>query len=213
MAIISISSAEVQYLRERDWRLSRLISHIGTFELSKAESAFQCVAHSIIEQMLSMKAASKIEERIRDLCQGDIAPDRVALQPVEKLKACGISMRKAKSLHDFAEYASHHDLELLTAKSEDEIRSELLARPGIGKWTCDMFLIFYLGLPDILPVEDGALRQAFRWLYGAEISSPGVQEVICSLWRPYSSTAVCYLYHALNIGLVKSGTSPVGLLW
>lgn len=87
-----------------------------------------------------------------------------------------------------------------------------MALPGVGVWTCDMFLLFYLGFPDILPVEDGALRQAFRWLYGAEITDSGVQEVVCSLWHPYSSTAVHYLYRALNQGLVKE-VQPASKLW
>jgi hypothetical protein len=64
-----------------------------------------------------------------------------------------------------------------------------------------MFLIFYLERPDVRPVEDGAVRQVFRWLYGAPLTDDNVRQVVCSLWRPYSSTAVRYMYKALNSGL------------
>lgn len=67
-----------------------------------------------------------------------------------------------------------------------------------------MFLIFYLERPDVLPVEDGAIRQAFKWLYGAPITDNDVREVVCSLWKPCSSTSVRYMYRALNMGLLES---------
>lgn len=212
MPVIAVNSPEVRYLSERDWRLAHLIAHVGDYRYTVAESAFQNIAHSIIEQMLSMKAAARIEARVSDLCGGSLAPEAVAAQSVDKIKACGMSMRKARNLRALAEYAQSHDLELLAGKSEREVRAELMALPGVGVWTCDMFLLFYVGFPDILPVEDGALRQAFRWLYGAEITDPGVQEVVCSLWHPYSSTAVRYLYRALNQGLVKE-IQPASKLW
>ncbi len=212
MPIISTDSAEARHLAERDWRLAHLISFIGDYEYRRAESAFRNIAHSIIEQMLSIKAAAKIEKRVAELCGGRITPEALSAQPLESIRACGISMRKARNLQGFARYATQHDPELLAHMSEEEIRAELLALPGIGKWTCDMFLLFYLEFPDILPIEDGALRQAFRWLYGADIANPEVREVVCSLWHPYSSTAVRYLYRALNQGLVKE-IIPASRLW
>lgn len=212
MPTVSIHSTEVRFLSERDWRLAHLISRIGNLEYRKADSAFLNITHSIIEQMMSMKAASKIEGRLLDLCGGSISPNSVAAQTLDNIKSCGISLRKAQSLKNFAEYSRQNDPERLANKTENEIRRELTSLPGIGKWTCDMFLLFYLELPDILPVEDGALRQAFKWLYGVEISNSEVREVVCSLWRPYSSTAVRYLYRALNQGLVRE-VRPASQLW
>lgn len=95
-------------------------------------------------------------------------------------------------------------LQALAALSDDEVRAALTAVRGIGRWTADMFLIFYLERPDVLPVEDGAVRQVFRWLYGAPLTDDNVREVVCSLWKPYLSTAVRYMYRALNMGLVNS---------
>ena len=67
-----------------------------------------------------------------------------------------------------------------------------------------MFLIFYLGRSDVLPVKDGAVRQVFEWLCGAPLTDDNVREAVYSLWRPYSSTAVRYMYWALYMGLVNS---------
>lgn len=204
MPVITIESHEVQHLRERDWRLAHLIRYIGPLEYKKPESAFHSLAHSIIEQMLSMKSASTIESRISNLCGGQLSPDVIASVSPEKLRECGISRRKASNLQALAKYANENDLECLALSSEENVRRELLALPGIGKWTCDMFLLFYLEKGDILPLEDGAFRQAFKWLYGVSAESEDVRHVVCDLWKPYSSTAARYLYRALNTDVTRS---------
>jgi DNA-3-methyladenine glycosylase II len=176
-------------------------------EYAKPESAFHCLAHSIIEQMLSMKAAATIEQRIITVCDNDLCPSSILSTSIDELRNCGVSKRKALYLHALAEYASDEDLEALSELTDEGVRSALTCIPGIGKWTCDMFLLFYLDRSDVLPVEDGAFRQAFRWLYGASVEHEGVRHVVCSLWRPYSSIAARYLYRALNSGMTKSGSA------
>lgn len=146
MPTLTTNTPQVAYLMERDWRLRHLIEAVGDLSYEVSGSAFEHVAHSVIEQMLSMKVGRTIEGRLRELCGG-----------------------------------------------------------GIGRWAADMFLIFYLERPDILPVEDGAVRQVFRWLYSAPLTDDNVREVVCSLWKPYSSTAVRYMYRALNSGLLNLG--------
>ena len=203
MPTISIQSKEVKYLSERDWRLAHLINHIGDLHYTESETAFHNLAHSIIEQMLSMKAGRVIENRLWDLCGGELLPEKVSQLTAEEIKGCGMSLKKAQSLSNLAHYACEFDLESLDQLPDEEVSNLLQQLPGIGKWTADMFLLFYLGRQDILPVEDGALRQSFEWLYGAPLANKEVRQVVCSLWRPYSSVAVRYLYRALNNGLVK----------
>ena len=207
MPIISLDSPEVHYLQERDWRLAHLINHIGSMEYAKPESAFHCLAHSIIEQMLSMKAATTIEQRIIAVCNDDFCPSSILRTSKDELRNCGVSKRKAHYLHALAEYASNEDLEVLSELTDEDVRLTLMRIPGIGKWTCDMFLLFYLDRSDVLPIEDGAFRQAFRWLYGASVDNEDVRHVVCSLWKPYSSIAARYLYRALNSGISKSGSA------
>lgn len=212
MPVISLNSKEVTFLAERDYRLCHLMRYIGDLEYSRPESAFHSLAHSIIEQMLSMKAGRAIESRLKDLCDGDYTPEHIAKLTTEDIKACGMSLRKAQSLKTLAAYAMANDIEALVELPDEEVYETLVQLPGIGKWTCDMFLLFYLGRLDILPIEDGALRQAFEWLYGVPLTSDISQTLICSLWSPYSSIAVRYLYRALNSGLVK-GVKPAEGLW
>ena len=71
-----------------------------------------------------------------------------------------------------------------------------------------MFLLFFLDRPDILPVEDVAFQQAFRWLYdGAPVTNPDVERAVCGLWHPFASLPVRYLYRALDLGLTRRGPS------
>lgn len=203
MPSITLNSEEVLYLSERDWRLRHLMREIGDLDYRKAETGFHSLVHSIIEQMLSMKAGRTIEDRLLDLCEYELTTDRVAHLAPESIKACGMSMRKVQYLHSLAEYALTYDSESLANLLDAAVSAELQKLPDIGKWTCDMFLLFYLERPDILPVEDGALRQSFEWLYGSSITDTAVRGVVCSLWHPFSSIAVRYLYRALNTGLLK----------
>ncbi len=121
---------------------------------------------------------------------------------VEEFRSCGIAAHKAATLQELARTMPEPELWALAGLPDDGVRRALMAVHGIGRWTVDMFLIFYLGRPDVLPVEDGTVRQVFKWLYGAPLTDDNVREVVCSLWRPYSSTAVRYMYRALNMGLV-----------
>ena len=181
---------------------------MGDLSYEVSGSAFEHVAHSVIEQMLSMKVGRTIEDKLRGLCGGEITGEAVLSLSLEEICSCGIAARKAATLQELAE----PELRALATLPDDEVRRALTAVHGIGRWTADIFLIFYLGRPDVLPVEDGAVRQVFRWLYGAPLTDDNVREVVCSLWRPYSSTAVRYMYRALNMGLVDSAV-PCPFRW
>ena len=202
MPTLTTNTPGVAYLMERDWRLRHLIEAVGDLSYEVSGSAFEHVAHSVIEQMLSMKAGRAIEDRLRGLCGGEITGEAVLSLSLEEIRSCGIAARKAATLQELARTMPEQRLHSLAGLSDDEVRSALTAVRGIGRWTADMFLIFYLERPDVLPVEDGAVRQLFRWLYGAPLTDENVRQVVCSLWRPYSSTAVRYMYRALNSGFV-----------
>lgn len=204
MPTLTTNTPEVAYLMERDWRLGHLIEAVGDLSYEVSGSAFEHVAHSVIEQMLSMKVGRAIEGRLRELCGGEITGGAVLSLSLEEIHSCGVAARKAATLQELARTMPEQRLRALAVLSDDEVRSALTAVRGIGRWTADMFLIFYLERPDVLPVEDGAVRQVFRWLYGAPLTDDNVREVVCSLWKPYSSTAVRYMYRALNTGLVNS---------
>lgn len=196
---------QLDYLCMRDYRLGKLIHALGILQYGEKPTAFESICHSIIEQMMSRQAALTIEDRLRDLCNGDIAPLTVSRLTIEELRKAGMSYRKAKTLLHIAQTTDEDYYERLCRMDGPDIATELQRFSGIGKWTTDMFLLFYIEEPDILPIEDGAFRQAFCWLYSVESYIPPVIDVITSLWQPYSSLAARYLYRALNIGWVKSG--------
>lgn len=207
MPTLTTNTPEVAYLMERDWRLRHLIEAVGDLSYEVSGSAYEHVAHSVIEQMLSMKVGRTIEGRLRELCGGAITGEAVLSLSPEEIRSCGVAARKAATLQELARTMSEQRLRALSKLPDDEVRAALTAVRGIGKWTADMFLIFYLERPDVLPVEDGAVRQVFKWLYGVPITDNNVREVVCSLWRPYSSTAVQYIYRALNMGFLKQNSA------
>jgi DNA-3-methyladenine glycosylase II len=205
MPTLTTNTPEVAYLMERGWRLRHLIEAVGDLSYEVSGSAYEHVAHSVIEQMLSMKVGRAIEGRLRGLCGGEITCEAVLSLSVEEIRSCGIAARKVTTLQELARTLPERELRALTALPDDEVRSALMAVHGIGRWTADMYLVFYLGRPDVLPVEDGAVRHVFQWLYGAPLTDENVRQVVCSLWHPYSSTAVRYMYRALNRGIVGAG--------
>ena len=203
--MIALDSEPIAFLCERDWRLAHLVRRIGPIECYVSESGFSNLAHSIIEQMLSIKAAATIDARLRALCGGELAPEPLAALSVEEIRSVGVSQRKAQNLSYLAHHVSEEDLAALAALDDEEVARWLMALPGIGVWTANMFMIFQLERPDVLPVSDLTFRRAFSWLYGAPAESADVQHVVCDLWRPYRSFAARYLYQALDLGLVDAG--------
>lgn len=212
MPTLTTNTPAVAYLMERDWRLRHLIEAVGDLSYKVSGSAYEHVAHSVIEQRLSMKVGRTIEGRLRELCGGEITGEAVLSLSPEEMRSCGVAARKAATLQELARTMPEQRLQGLAVLSDDEVRSALTTARGIGRWTADMFLIFYLERPDVLPVEDGAVRQVFRWLYGAPLIDDNVREVVCSLWKPYSSTAVRYMYRALNVGIVDARQAADALL-
>lgn len=208
MPILDSSSLEVQHLSERDWRLRHLMEALGPLSYSSEGTAYAHLAFSVIEQMLSMKAGRHtIEARLKDACGGEISPEAVQALGIEGMRSCGIAQRKAQTLLDLAKDMPEVRLQSLKDMEDDEVRAALTSVRGVGRWTADMYLIFYLLRPDVLPLEDGAVCQSFRWLYGVPLADDNVQKAICSLWHPYASAAVRYLYRALNEGLLAKGTA------
>lgn len=207
MPSFDITTNAVKHLQEHDWRLGKLIDKIGELPPHIPRTGFENLAHSIIEQMLSTKVAAVMEERLFDACGGSITPECVSALSVEGIKGIDISRKKAESLHHLATSVEEKDLAGLAEMHDDEIEVWLTSLPGIGPWTTHMFMLFHLERPDILPVDDLTFRKAFEWLYGAPVTNPSVREVVCSLWKPYSSYAARYLYRALDTGLMDLGTA------
>ena len=210
--VLTAESPAVRYLCERDERLSRLVAAVGSVDcLPPGESPFAFLVHEIAEQMLSVKAAERIFGRIKNLCPEGVTPDAILRLSLQQLRGCGVSSRKAASILSLASsvLSGELDLDTLEAMSDADVTAKLTSLRGIGNWTAKMYLIFVLDREDVLPHEDGAFLQAYRWLYQTSDCSRRAVETTCSAWKPHSSTAARFLYHALDTGLCERAVQDV----
>ena len=195
----------IKYLTDRDFRLARVIEEIGELPLYKPEDPFIFLVYEIIGQMLSDKVRDVLIKRFQELSGGYISPEHVLELDIHQMSMCGLSLRKCNSIRDLASAILRGELDLtcLDSLSDKEVTEKLTQIKGIGNWTSKMFLLFYLQREDILPVEDAAFMQAFRWLYGYKNPSEETVKRRCAQWSPYSSLASRYMYRALDTGLTK----------
>lgn len=203
---LDINHPAVQYLCKKDKRLAKVISMVGSISYTPHnENIYAFLIHEIIEQMLSVKAGQKIYERLKILCNGDITPERVNALSDDEIRLTGTSKAKIQYIRGLTEAIINGDLVFndLNNLSDKEIIERLTKLHGIGNWTAKMFLIFVLDRPDVLPFEDGALLQSYRWIYKPKNLSAASIQKKCKKWSPYSSIASRYLYRALDMGLTK----------
>jgi len=200
-------SEEIQHLITNDPILGDVIKKIGTLTYTTDEGSLEFFVDTIVSQMLSNKAANAIFARLKDICGGEITAVKLEPFSISDLRDTGLSERKAGYIIGLAKHFRENPdyFDTLAGKSDKEVMNKLTKLRGIGPWTAKMYLIFVLDRPDILPFEDGAFQQAFRWAYpDIECNEKNMKEV-CSPWHPYASIASRYLYWAVDSGLTKPG--------
>lgn len=197
----SIRQAEAA-LSSADAVMAKLIAARGPLRSSrKKEPPFHVLAVSIINQQLSQKAADVIEGRVALVIPSPFsAADAVQASPL-KLRAAGLSNNKVRYLQELAVRVQDGTIPLAAfAKMEDEeIITTLVACPGVGRWTAEMFLMFALQRPDVVAAGDGALRRAARLLYGKRFRGDD-EEVLLKVaqkWRPWRTVGSRYLWRSL----------------
>lgn len=203
--ILNQKHEAIQYLSSRDKRLAKVIKLVGDIEYTPIEDGYAFLIHEIIEQMLSIQAGAKIYGRLEKLCDGKVCIEKINTLSDEEIKSIGTARPKVNSIRNLTNSIIDKEinLESFAFLSDDEVIKTLVRLKGIGPWTAKMYLIFVLDRPDILPTEDAAFLQSYKWMYkSSEISE---SEVIkkCNKWKPYSSYAARFLYRALDMGLTK----------
>ncbi len=191
-------------LSERDGVLAALVDRHRGERLSGSGDAFTTLANAIVGQQISVAAAAGIWRRLAEAYPGMPAAVIAAAQ-VEELRARGLSARKAEYLKGLAEAFASGALsdELFRDLDDDAVRERLCALRGIGPWTAEMFLIFHLRRPDVLPLGDIGLHRAARRLYGfpEDLSASETKARLSALaeaWRPWRTVAVWYLWRDLD---------------
>lgn len=191
------------WLRSKDPKLGRLMERVGPYrlELRNKGTLFQALLHSIVYQQLSGKAAQTIHSRLLDLFPNRYPnPTRMLALPDAVLAAAGLSRAKLNAVKDLAEHCFSGSLaHTRTLKNMDdgEVIEHLLKVRGVGVWTAQMLLIFYLGRPDVLPAGDLGVVKGFRIAYGLA-ANPEPQHLLDhgERWRPFRSIASWYLWQA-----------------
>lgn len=204
--IIKLDSPEVIYLCNRDRRLAKLISMVGEISYEPHDgNSYAFMVHEIIEQMLSVKAGRRIYDRLESLCGGEVTPQKIDGLSDEQIRSTGTSSAKVEYIRNItkASYDGIFDDNRLSHLSDSDVIKELTRIRGIGKWTAKMYLMFVLDRPNLLPVEDGAFLQVYRWLYKTNDCSEKSVYKRCKKWSPFSTTASRFFYRALDAGLTK----------
>lgn len=196
-----------EHLRRADPVLRALIDAGGPLRpeertRGRPADAYGALVRSIVGQQLSTKAARTIYERLCGLFGGGPpSPQQLVAADHEALRAAGLSNAKATYLRDLAQHVIDGRLELdrLDELSDEEIIAELTAVKGLGRWTAEMFLMFHLGRPDVLPVGDLGIRRAVERHYGLDgLPSPDELRAIAEPWRPQRTLACLYLWRSLD---------------
>ena len=163
---------------------------------------YKALVHSIMSQQLSTKAAATIARRFDQLFGGRFpSPAQVLEMPEERLQSVGLSRMKVSFIRDLARRVHEGSLRLdaLDEMTDEEVIAELTTVKGIGRWTAEMFLMFRLQRPDILPVGDLGIVNAIKKAYGLrKAPTPARMMRIAENWRPYRSIGCWYLWASLD---------------
>ena len=201
-------AAATEELAARDPALARLVAAAGPCELGvpRELTHFGSLCRSITFQQLAGRAAATIFGRFVAVATGggepiDLTPEGVLACPEESLRGAGLSAAKTRAIRALAERAVSGELPLHDVEhiGDEELIDRLSAVPGIGRWTAEMFLIFRLGRPDVLPVDDYGVRKGFALAYGKRtLPTPTALARHGERWRPYRTVASWYLWRALD---------------
>lgn len=188
-------------LAEADPVLGAMIEAANGAALRPRRDPFYSLSRSIVGQQISVKAAESVWLKVIDRVQ-TMAPQTVAAENEDSLRACGLSRQKALYMLSLAGHFLDGSLALDDwPDMEDEAVIEQLTKvKGIGRWTAEMFLIFHLMRPDVLPVADIGVQKAMRNHYtDGEKPTPERMRSIAEPWRPWRSVAVWYLWRSLDV--------------
>ena len=193
------------FLRSNDNILRHIIDDTDNLKyLQKTCTPFQTIANAIIGQQISIAAADSITKRLKKAC-GTINKDNILKSSPSKLKKTGLSNQKVKYLKGFANHVdkNKHYFKTLEVMSDNEVSKALCKLYGVGAWTAEMYLIFQLLRPNILPLGDIGLINSINRVYN--IKNPSIKKIIrvSRCWEPYRTVAVWYMWRVIDLDIVE----------
>jgi DNA-3-methyladenine glycosylase II len=215
-----VVSAATDYLSDIDPIMANAIERIGPCTLTPNPNLFETLVDAIISQQISVKAADAIMARLRAAIHagsdGLIRPEALSLLDQDAMRAVGLSPQKMRYIRDLTDRVTSGqlDLELLSELDDETVITELVKVKGIGRWTAEMMLIFSLGRPDVLPVDDLGFLEGVREAYVLETRpTPKEMRARGEVWRPYRTFATWYMWgvRRLTLKINKEKTRIVSL--
>ena len=188
------------HLSRKDRVMKKIIPQFGDVMLESRGDAFVTLARSIVGQQISVKAAQSVWDKFSKLSR-KLTPAGVLKLKVDDMRAAGLSARKVEYLVDLA---LHFDSGTVHVKQwqgmdDEAIIAELVAIRGIGRWTAEMFLIFHLMRPNVLPLDDvGLINGISRNYFSGEPVSRSDAREVAQAWSPYCTVATWYIWRSLD---------------
>jgi DNA-3-methyladenine glycosylase II len=192
----------VNHLKNCDPVLCGIIERVGRFRMEYGPPEFHSLAESILYQQLNGKAAQTIFDRLVALAGDPLTPEGILKLNLDQLRGVGLSKQKSAYLRDLAEKTASGvlDFSRLAEMPDDEVIEHLTQVKGVGVWTAQMFLMFTLRRPDVLPTGDYGVQAAMKKHYRKrQLPKPKDMEKIARKWTPYRSIACWYLWRSLDI--------------
>jgi DNA-3-methyladenine glycosylase II len=189
-----------KHLMKKDRVMKRLIPQHGDACLQTRGDAFTTLARSIVGQQISVKAAQTVWDRFAELPRRMTAANVLMLK-VDDMRAAGLSARKVEYLVDLALHFDSGTIRVAAWKDMDDeaIIAELTGIRGIGRWTAEMFLIFHLMRPNVLPLDDvGLINGISRNYFSGEAVSRSDAREVAAAWAPFCSVATWYIWRSLD---------------
>jgi DNA-3-methyladenine glycosylase II len=194
--------AAVHHLKKADPVLRAIISRVGPCRIEYGPPEFHSLAEAIVYQQLNGKAAVTIFKRFATLAGDPVTPSGILKLTDQQLRSVGLSKQKSSYLRDMAERAVRGELDFskLHELSDEEVIKHLTQVRGVGEWTAQMFLMFTLRRPNVLPTGDFGVQMAIKKHYKKrKIPKPLQMEKIARPWEPYRSFACWYLWRSLDL--------------
>lgn len=195
-----MESEGIGFLR-RDPILDKIIDIVGEYSLKRRSHHFAVLVESIISQQLATSAAEAIFKRFKNLYPKFPTTSQILATRKSKLRSVDLSGMKVDYLKDLARNIEEGrvKIKLLSRMNDEDVIEHLTQVKGIGRWTAEMFLIFSLGRPDVLPVDDLGLRKGVQMAFSLpELPKSKEVEEIGKKWKPYRSIATWYLWKSLQ---------------
>ena len=192
----------LDHLKKADAVLGGIIHRVGPYRMAYREPVFETLVRSIVYQQLSGKAALTIFNRLLEAAKAPpLTPHTVLKLRPQRMRSLGLSAQKLTYIRELARMTrdGHVDFARLPGLADTQVVEHLTPVKGVGVWTAQMFLIFALRRPDVLPTGDLGIRAAMKKAYGLDaLPKPAEMERIATPWRPYCSVASWYLWRSLE---------------